>query len=154
MYGMIKETDLRSLMLDVCEAYWCYYALWHSGGLTKRCLAKGRSISGHLEKMQFHPAYGFSLNDLSDFGAEIYAGLLAKYETEKDVEEFWQEHRESEEEIMTKEEIQKMVAKGYTYMVYLQDLKEPFFFKKAQDVGPFLRLNYPDKRIVSTQRLV
>ena len=54
---------------------------------------------------------------------------------------------------MTAEEIKVMKEKGYTYMVHLQDLKEPFFFKKAQDVGPFIRLNYPDRRIISTQRL-
>lgn len=66
---------------DVVEAYAVFADWWNKNGLTKRCHAKGRSISCQLHDMQYRPGMsGPSLE--SPDAQEIYLGLVAKYHPE------------------------------------------------------------------------
>ena len=68
---------------DIRMGYWMFYALWHSGGLTDRCRAKGRGIAGQLGRMQFSPGMDDSPSSSDNQqAAEIYLGLIEKYHGE------------------------------------------------------------------------
>lgn len=70
---------------DICEAYYVYYMLWHSGGLTERdrfALKHGRgSIASQLSRMDFRlsPAIRDE-KDLAENGLAIYNALVEKWE--------------------------------------------------------------------------
>ena len=70
---------------DICEAYYIYYMLWHSGGLTERdrfALKHGRgSIASQCSRMEFRisPMIGDE-TDLTENGLAIYDALVEKWE--------------------------------------------------------------------------
>lgn len=65
---------------DIVEAYFVFSMLWHSGGLTDRCRAKGRGIDEQLWRMKFRPSPALgSPADLEEDGREVYLGLVEKY---------------------------------------------------------------------------
>ena len=63
---------------DIVEAYWCFYAEWHAGGLTDRDRAQPgrRSIAQQLHVMQFKPRPNLSSDTLTENGLEIYVNLV------------------------------------------------------------------------------
>lgn len=67
----------------ICVGYHWYMVLWNAGGLTKRCAAKGRSISGQLHTVQFRQSpIATPESDFEDMpcALEVYLGLVEKYE--------------------------------------------------------------------------
>ena len=68
---------------DICEAYFVYMMLWHSGGLTERDrqLNRNDSISCQLHRIKFTPSPLIrDENDLTENGREIYDALVEKWE--------------------------------------------------------------------------
>lgn len=64
---------------DIVEAYWCFYAEWHAGGLTRRCQNKGRGIAEQLHRLKFRARHDLSSKTLEDNGREIYNALVQRY---------------------------------------------------------------------------
>ena len=67
--------------IDVCDAYWVYYMLWHASGLTRRCHAQGRGIAEQLHRLRYRasPLLG-SEHDLTDDARDVYDGLVQRWE--------------------------------------------------------------------------
>lgn len=66
---------------DVVDAYAVFSDWWNKDGLTERCHAKGRSISGQLHNMRYEPGWGGPSLE-SPYAQEIYLGLVKKYHPE------------------------------------------------------------------------
>lgn len=64
---------------DVCDAYWLFYSHWHVDGLTLRCVATGRSISGQLHRMKYRPAPALSEETLTEESRDIYDALVYRW---------------------------------------------------------------------------
>lgn len=64
---------------DICDAYWMFYSLWHSGGLTKRCHRQGRGIAVQLSRIGYHPGMGQGFESMSGNALDIYIDLVKTY---------------------------------------------------------------------------
>ena len=58
---------------DICEAYWCYAADWHSGQWSKIY-----AIFGRLDRMGFRPSMGLGTDSLGENAKEIYDDLVRR----------------------------------------------------------------------------
>ncbi len=56
---------------DICEAYYMFATLYHSGQYSKTY-----EIFGRLERMQFKPSVALSVDSLTDNGRLIYNNLV------------------------------------------------------------------------------
>lgn len=63
---------------DICEAYYLFGCLWHSGGDTPD------RILDRLERMRFRPSPTLSLETLTENGAEIFNHLEKKHPSSRD----------------------------------------------------------------------
>ena len=62
---------------DICEAYYVYAMLWHSGQFSKEY-----RIFGRLDKIKFWPRDSLrNDNDLTPNGREIYNSLVSRYQS-------------------------------------------------------------------------
>jgi len=64
---------------DICEAYWLYASLYHSGQWSKLY-----AVLGRLHSIGFTPGMGFSYSSLTDNGREIYESLVERKHLQED----------------------------------------------------------------------
>lgn len=64
---------------DVCDAFFIFYSHWHTGGLTARCIEKGRGIAEQLHRMNYQPSPCLSEETLTEEAREIYDALVYEY---------------------------------------------------------------------------
>jgi len=70
---------------DICEAYFVYAMLWHSGGLTERDKYHNHSIDQILHNVEFRISPMIEdENDLTENGLAIYNDLVNKYEAQNE----------------------------------------------------------------------
>jgi len=59
---------------DICEAYWCFAANWHSGQGSEEY-----SFLGRLSNLGFRPAVNLNFKNLTENGRMIYNGLKKRF---------------------------------------------------------------------------
>lgn len=68
--------------ISICEGYFLYYALWHAGGVTRRCERQRRNIAVQLDRMRFRPSPLLTLDNASDEARSVYRALVREHEGE------------------------------------------------------------------------
>jgi len=64
--------------IDICEGYYWYFAFYHRGGLTNRCLATGRGIAEQLDRIRFR--IGMLQREPQGEALTVYENLVRTWE--------------------------------------------------------------------------
>ena len=48
---------------------------------------------------------------------------------------------------------EEMRKKGYCYAIMMEEEKDYLFFKTSTEIGPFIRSNFPDKKMLAMETI-